>query len=95
MVEETVFYSRQGQEMFIFSTTSRLAVETTQTPIHWVPEAFSTEVKRLGHEAHYSSGAIPPLPKMISLSGASLIKHRDNFTYTFYMSRQWTGPSEF
>jgi hypothetical protein len=32
------FDSRQGQEIFIFSTASKLALGHTQPPIQWVPE---------------------------------------------------------
>jgi hypothetical protein len=32
------------------------------------------------------SGAIPPLPQYTSWRGAQL-KHRDNFTFTFYLGR--------
>jgi hypothetical protein len=67
-----------GMEIFLFSTTSRLALGITQPLIQWVLEALSPGVKRLGH-AHRSppsssevknGGAIPPLP--IHLHGVVL-----------------------
>jgi hypothetical protein len=35
--EEYGFDSPQGQEIFLFSVTSRPALEPTQAPIQWVP----------------------------------------------------------
>jgi hypothetical protein len=36
---------------FLFSTSSRPTLESTQPPIQWVPWALSPGVKRLGREA--------------------------------------------
>jgi hypothetical protein len=53
---------------------------------------FSPKVKQPGREADHqppsnveikNGGAIPPLPNTSSWRGAQLIKHRDNFTFTF------------
>jgi hypothetical protein len=69
----------QKQEIFLYSTASRLALGLTQPPIQWVPGAFSLGVKQLGHEADHSppsiaevknGGPIPPLPNMSSWHGA-------------------------
>jgi hypothetical protein len=69
-------------------------VGPTQPLIHWVPEALSLGVKRLGRESDNSppssaevknGGAIPPLPNMSSW-------HRDNFTFytlTTFARREW------
>jgi hypothetical protein len=59
--------------------------------IHWAQETLSPGVKGARREADYSPAssaevknvvAIPPLPHMSLRSGAVLIKHRDNFTFT-------------
>jgi hypothetical protein len=62
------FGSRQGEEIFLYSTLSRRTLEPLQSPIKWVPG-----VNMQGHEADHSSssevkngGAIPPLPHMPS-----------------------------
>jgi hypothetical protein len=44
-----------GAGIFLFSTVSRPALESTQPPIHWVPWALSSGVKRLEREADPSS----------------------------------------
>jgi hypothetical protein len=63
-----------------------------QPPIQWTLQDPSPGVKRPGREADDSfpssveaknGGAIPPLPNMSSWLDAWLIKHRDNFTFTF------------
>jgi hypothetical protein len=68
--ERSGFDSRQGEEIFLFSTASRPALGPTQPPIQWVPGGLSVGVKRLGREADHShpssaevknGGAIPPL----------------------------------
>jgi hypothetical protein len=65
------FDSQQGQEIFLYSTVSRLALRPIQPPIQWVLGALSPGVKQLGHEAAHSppcsakvkkGGAILPLP---------------------------------
>jgi hypothetical protein len=50
------FDSWQGQGIFLFATMSRLALEPTQTPIHWVPGVLFLEVKWPGCEADH----LPP-----------------------------------
>jgi hypothetical protein len=69
------FNSQHGQEIFIFSTASKLALGPTQ----WVPGALTPWVKWLDHKADHSpasgavvknGGAITPLPHTSSWSGA-------------------------
>jgi hypothetical protein len=53
-VDDQWFKSQQGLGIFLFTTTSRLALGPTQPPIQWVPEALSLGVKQPGHEADHS-----------------------------------------
>jgi hypothetical protein len=89
------FDSRRELVIFLFTTTSRTTLRPTQLSIQWVPGALSLRVKRSGLEADHS----PPssdevkecvelyLHSPIRLHGVvlSLKKHRDNFTFTFYL----------
>jgi hypothetical protein len=68
------FDSRQGLEIFFYSTGSRSALGPTQPPIQWVLSSSSPGLNWPGHEADRSSlsnakvkngGAIPPLPNKI------------------------------
>jgi hypothetical protein len=79
--------SGPGQEIFLFSAASKLALEPTS---HWVPRTISLGAKQLRHEDDLSSlssaeikndGAKPPLCHSTSWHGAQLIKHRNNFTF--------------
>jgi hypothetical protein len=65
------FDSRQGQNIFLYSTVSKPPLGTIQSPIQWVPAALSPGVKLPGREVDYSPpsnvevenfGAIPSLP---------------------------------
>jgi hypothetical protein len=47
------FDSRQGQEIFLYSTLSRPALGSTQPPIQWVLRARSSTVKWPGREADH------------------------------------------
>jgi hypothetical protein len=68
------FDSRQGQEIFLYSTSSRLTLGPTkpQLPIQWVPG-----IKRQGREANHlppssaevKNGAIPPFHHTFSWNG--------------------------
>jgi hypothetical protein len=49
---------------FLFSTSSRQALESTQSPIQWTPEALSPGVKRPGCEADDSPPASVVVKKM-------------------------------
>jgi hypothetical protein len=53
MTEESGFYIWQRQEIFFFSITSRLALETTPTPTELVPEVGSPVVKTQEREAYH------------------------------------------
>jgi hypothetical protein len=48
------FDSRRGLGIFLFTAVSRRALESTQTPIPWVPWALSLVIKRPGCEADHS-----------------------------------------
>jgi hypothetical protein len=48
------FESRQGLEIFHFTTASRLDLGPTQSPIQWVPGDLSLGVKWQGCESHHS-----------------------------------------
>jgi hypothetical protein len=48
------FVSRQWQKIFLFATASKMALEPTQPPIQWVPEALSLGIKWPDREADYS-----------------------------------------
>jgi hypothetical protein len=72
-------YSRQGPEIFLFSTASRPALGATQPPIQSVPGGSFPEVKRPGREADQTppftaevknGAAIPPLPHTSLWRGA-------------------------
>jgi hypothetical protein len=73
-LEEQKFDCWQGQEIFLFSITSRPALGSTYPPIPWVPRAVYLGIKQLGDEADHSSpssakvksgGAIPPLQGIV------------------------------
>jgi hypothetical protein len=49
---------------FLFSTSSRPALRSTQPPIHRVPEALFPGVKRPGREADHSLPASAEVKKM-------------------------------
>jgi hypothetical protein len=51
---ELGFDSQRGLGIFLFSTASRPTLGSTQSPIQWVPGAFSQRVKRSGREADRS-----------------------------------------
>jgi len=45
MPEDSCFDLRQGQEMYLFSTSFRLVMELFKPPIQWVPEGISPGLK--------------------------------------------------
>jgi hypothetical protein len=63
------FYSRQGQEIFLFSTMSRLTLGPTQPPIQLIPEALPLGLKRPGREADH------PPPSSAEVKNAGAILH--------------------
>jgi hypothetical protein len=67
------FDSWQGQEIFLYSTSSGPALGPIQPPIQWANGTISLGVQRSGREANHSppstaevnnGGAIPPLSHM-------------------------------
>jgi hypothetical protein len=75
LAEQSEFDSGQGQQIFLYSTGSRLALGPMQSHIQWFPRAHSPGVMRPVREANYTPpsstkvkncGAIPPLPHMPS-----------------------------
>jgi hypothetical protein len=67
-LDDLYLKSEQGQEIFLFSKISRLALGPTQPLIQWAWGALSRGVKQVGHEADIRlvpgirSGAMLPLP---------------------------------
>jgi hypothetical protein len=67
-----------------------------QPPIQWVPWwALSSAIKRPGREADHSTslsaefkygGTIPPFPRTSLWHSDYLIKHKENFTFTYRMA---------
>jgi hypothetical protein len=51
---ETGFDSQKGQGVFLFATTSRLALEPNQPPIQLVRRTLCPGIKRPEHEADHS-----------------------------------------
>jgi hypothetical protein len=49
------FETRQGLEIFLFTTASRPALGSSQPPIQWVAMSPSLGLKRSGREADHSS----------------------------------------
>jgi hypothetical protein len=71
----------QGMETFLFTTMSRLALESTQPPIQWVPVPLSLVMKQPVRETDHSfyvvqgsrmHGAIPSLPNTPSWRGGQI-----------------------
>jgi hypothetical protein len=84
------FDSWQGHEIFLFSTASIAAMESTRPHIQWVPGALSSGLKRRGRETDHSppssaevknGWAVLPLP--ICLHGMvrnDIMKYRDKIS---------------
>jgi hypothetical protein len=66
---------------FLFSMSSRLALESTQPPIQWVLGALSPGVKRQGREADHSPSASAKVKKM--WVNTSTLPHRQLYLFTF------------
>jgi hypothetical protein len=89
------FDSRRGLGMFLFTTASRTALGPTQPPIQWVPGALYLAVRRPGREADHSppscaevenAWSYTSIPPYVFMAWC-LVKHRNNFTFTFYLSQ--------
>jgi hypothetical protein len=80
--------------IFLFNAASRTVLGPTQPPIQWVPGALSLGVKRPRREADHSSPSSAEVKNAWSYTFTPhyvfmawcLVKHRDNFTFTFYPS---------
>jgi hypothetical protein len=89
MTKESWFNYWLWQEVFLFPTASRPALELTQPHIQWVLGAISPVLKWLGYEADHAHlmlrlrmhGAIPPIHHPSAVW--CLTRQRDNFTFTF------------
>jgi hypothetical protein len=79
------FDCRRGLGVFLFTTTSRTALEPNQPPTHWVPRVLSPGVKRPGREADHSPPSSAEVENAWSYTSTPPVKHRYNFTfYLFY-----------
>jgi hypothetical protein len=85
------FDFRRGLGIFLFTTVSRTALGPTQPPIQWEPGAISLGVKRPGREADHpppssaevkNAWSYTSIPEYVFMAWC-LVKHRDNFTFTF------------
>jgi hypothetical protein len=71
------------------------ALDPTQPRIQWVPGILSLGVKWPGREADYSPPSSAEVKNAWSYTSTPqyvfmawcLVKHRDNFTFTFYLYR--------
>jgi hypothetical protein len=88
----------------LYTQASRPALGPTQPPIQWIPEALCPGVQLEVREAERSlpssaedknGEAITPLSHTSSWHGACLIKHRDNFTFTFLQPCKTSFQQEF
>jgi hypothetical protein len=93
------FDSRRGLGIFLFTIASRTALGPTQPPTQWVPGAFSLGVKRPGREADHSPPSSAEVKNAWSYTSAPqyafmalwLVKHRENFTFTYPEGRRPVG----
>jgi hypothetical protein len=69
---------------FLFSTSPRPALGSTQPPIQWVPWALSPWVKRPRREADHSSPTSAEVKKMCIYTSSPPYAYRDNFTFYFH-----------
>jgi hypothetical protein len=90
-ITEILDQLRRALGIFLFTTASRTALGPTHTPIQWVPGALSPAVKRLGRETDHSRPSSVQVKECVELYLHSqyafmawcLVKHRENFTFTF------------
>jgi hypothetical protein len=84
------FDSQRGLGIFLFTTTSRIAVGPTQPHIQWVPGALALGVKRPGNEADHSPPSSAEVKNEWSCTSTPqyvfmawcLVKNRD---FTFFI----------
>jgi hypothetical protein len=67
MVGWSGFVSRRRVGIFLFDSAFRPALGATQSPIHWVPEALSLEVKWQGREADHSLPSSAEVKEFVQL----------------------------
>jgi hypothetical protein len=93
------FDSWRGLGIFLFTTTSRMALRPTQPAIQWVRGALSLGVKRLGREADHSPPSSAKAEEWVELYlhspntpswRGSQLKHTENFTFTFTLPQGLT-----
>jgi hypothetical protein len=61
------FDSRQGLEIFLFTTASRTALESTKPRIQWASGVLSLGVKRSGREADHSPPSSAEIKERVEL----------------------------
>jgi hypothetical protein len=96
MIRVLEFNSQWVLGIFLFTTMSRMALGPTQPPIQWVTGALSLGIKQLGHEADHSPPSSAKIKNVWSYTCTPqyifmvwcLVKHRDNFTFTFMNMQQ-------
>jgi hypothetical protein len=97
-LDDRVFESRREVGIFLLTPASRPALEPTEPPIQWSPEALSLGVKRPDREADHSppsSAEVKNAWSYASTPQCSFMicsinrKHRENFTFTF--NTRWVG----
>lgn len=80
------FECQYGQDIFLFSGTSRSAVGTTHFPIQWVP-GFFPGVNRPGREVNHSPPSSDDVRNKWSCTSTALIclndVYRENFAFAF------------
>jgi hypothetical protein len=84
-----------GLGIFLFTTASRTDLGPTQPPIQWVTGGSFPGVKRPGRKSDHSPPSsaegqeclcvILPLSHCVFMAWC-LVKHRDNFTFTLFLS---------
>jgi hypothetical protein len=63
----SMFDSRRGLGIFLFTTSSRTALGPTQPPIQWVLRALSLGLKRRGREADQSPPSSAEIKECVQL----------------------------
>jgi hypothetical protein len=85
------FDSLRGLGIFLFTTASRMALRPTQLPIQREIGVISLGVKEPGRETDHSSPSSAEIKNVWSYTSTPqfvfmawcLVKHQDNFTFTF------------